>query len=282
MGTRDLKESKQAHYFAPATPVEGADEGTRAISPLSPFVVSGGKNTERYYFTHISAVSDKYRFNIRPKYFGDESAYTEVFPKRIAEILSKNADAKIFCVFDMDTVVKDGLQDKHKAFVDALDHEIKSGQVVLCESMPSFEFWLLLHFTDYSGLLRNYEEVSDLLAPYIKQYFPDSGKRLKKLLKSERYVQDPTWVKRLLDESRLDLAIERAKLCLTREITEKGKHSYTKVYKSFEIKADSRSEINAKGWDAVMQLGRQAEKAGIQDMSLDEINAIIKEVRDAR
>lgn len=50
----------------------------------------------------------------------------------------------------------------------------------------------------------------------------------------------------------------------------------------FEIKADSRSEINAKGWDAVMQLGRQAEKAGIQDMSLDKINAIIKEVRDAR
>ena len=50
----------------------------------------------------------------------------------------------------------------------------------------------------------------------------------------------------------------------------------------FEIKADSRSEINAKGWDAAMQLGRQAEKAGIQDMSLDEINAIIKEVRDTR
>ena len=234
METRELKESEQARYFAPSASFEGADEGTREISPLDPFVVSGGKNTERYYFAHISAVSNNYKFNIRPKYFGDESAYTEVFPKRIAEILSKNADAKIFCVFDMDTVVKYGLQDKHKDFVDALDSEIKSGQVVLCESMPSFEFWLLLHFTDYSGLLRNYEEVADLLAPYIKQYFPDSGKRLKKLLKSERYVQNPTWVKRLLEEGKLEQAIERAKICIDRENNEKGKHSYTNVFKSFE------------------------------------------------
>ena len=106
------------------------------MSPLYPFVVSGGKNTERYYFTHVSAMSNKYKFNIRPKYFGDESAYREVFPRRIAEILSKNADAKIFCVFDMDTVVSDGLQDKHEAFVAALSSEINSGRVVLCESMP--------------------------------------------------------------------------------------------------------------------------------------------------
>lgn len=50
----------------------------------------------------------------------------------------------------------------------------------------------------------------------------------------------------------------------------------------FEIKAASKDEVNAKGWDAIVQLGKQAEKAGIQDMSLDEINAIIKEVRNAR
>lgn len=93
------------------------------MSPLYPFVVSGGKNTERYYFTHVSSISNKYKFNIRPKYFGDESSYTDVFPKRIAEILSKNVDAKIFCVFDMDTVVSDGLQDKHADFVAALNQK---------------------------------------------------------------------------------------------------------------------------------------------------------------
>lgn len=50
----------------------------------------------------------------------------------------------------------------------------------------------------------------------------------------------------------------------------------------FEIKATNRNEINAKGWNAILQLGKQAEEAEIQDMSLDEINAIIKETRDAR
>lgn len=50
----------------------------------------------------------------------------------------------------------------------------------------------------------------------------------------------------------------------------------------FEIKATNRDEINAKGWNAILQLGKQAEEAEIQDMPLDEINAIIKETRDAR
>lgn len=53
-------------------------------------------------------------------------------------------------------------------------------------------------------------------------------------------------------------------------------------YKKCGIFLESRSEINSKGWEAVLELGRQAEAAGVQDMSLDEINAVIKEVRDAR
>ena len=48
----------------------------------------------------------------------------------------------------------------------------------------------------------------------------------------------------------------------------------------FEIKAPAREEVNAKGWDAIVQLGKQAEEAGLQDMSLEEINAIIDNVRN--
>lgn len=50
----------------------------------------------------------------------------------------------------------------------------------------------------------------------------------------------------------------------------------------FEIKAASRDEVNAKGRDAIMQLGKQAEEAGIQDMPIAEIDSIIKKVRDAK
>ena len=234
MESRELKGSKQAHYFTPAVEKDDVEEGTRDMFPLAPFVVSGGRNTERFYFTHVNDLSDKHKFNIRPKYFGDESAYVEVFPQRINEILSKNTDAKIFCVFDMDTVIKRSLQDKHKVFVESLKDEIEKGSVVICDSMPSFEFWLLLHFVDYGGLLKNYPEVSQVLAPYIKPYFAESEMRLKKLLKKEEYLKDSAWVRRLLDEGRLEQAVERAKVCFARAMQKEGLYSYTNVYKAFE------------------------------------------------
>ena len=125
-------------------------------------------------------------------------------------------------------------QDKHKAFVASLKTEIENGQVVLCDSMPSFEFWLLLHFVDYEGLLKDYSKVSQVLAPYIKPYFEDSTKGLKKLLKSEKYLQDSTWVKRLLEEGRIEQAVERAKECLARAMEKEELHSYSNVFKIFE------------------------------------------------
>lgn len=204
--------------------------------PLAPFVVSGGRNTERYYFVHVNDLSDRYKFNIRPKYFGDESAYTDVFPKRIQEILSKNADAKIFCVFDMDTVDNDTLWAKHNAFVASLKSELNSGKVVLCNSLPSFEFWLLLHFQNYQGLLKNYSEVSNVLAPHIKPYFREPTIVLSKLLKSERHLKDSSWVKRLIDEGRIGVAVTYAKACIARIEAGDNQQSYTNVFKIFDDK----------------------------------------------
>ena len=43
--------------------------------------------------------------------------------------------------------------------------------------------------------------------------------------------------------------------------------------------SETDKNIPMNGWDAIMQLGKQAEDAGIQDMSLEEINDIIQEVR---
>ncbi len=235
MESRDLKEPDQEHYFMSDVGIDDVEEGTRDMFPLAPFVVSGGCNTERYYFTYVNDLSVNYKFNIRPKYFGDESAYIDVFPKRINEILSKNTDAKVFCVFDMDTVFKCNLLERHKVFVDSLRSEIDRGNVVLCDSMPSFEFWLLLHFVDYSGLLKNYSEVSQVLAPYIRSYFNVSGKNLKRLLKSEKYLRDSDWVKRLLDEGRLEQAVERAKVCAERAADDSKLCSYSNVFKAFEI-----------------------------------------------
>ena len=156
------------------------------MRPLFPFVISGGKNTERYYFRHISDTTS-YKFNVFPEYFGMESGYTEIFPDRIKKILKDNPDAQIFCVFDWDTVRghKKNLE-KHQAFVNQFKTEIDSGTVVVCPSMPSIEYWFLLHFENYTDLITSCgRKIQTLLSPYMMPYFPVSKKKLLNLLKSE-------------------------------------------------------------------------------------------------
>ena len=98
MEKRELRETiEQKRFFeaAPASALLEQDEGKRDMGPLYPFLISGGRNTERWYFAHINDITD-YKFNIIPKYFGDESSYTEVFPNRIKSILEKKRGCKDF------------------------------------------------------------------------------------------------------------------------------------------------------------------------------------------
>jgi hypothetical protein len=88
------EEIKRPKYFEGEIGISHK-EGTRDLFPLSPFIISGGKNTERYYFQHINTIKVT-SLNIVPKYFDKESKYTEEFPKRISVILQKHNDAKIF------------------------------------------------------------------------------------------------------------------------------------------------------------------------------------------
>ena len=50
----------------------------------------------------------------------------------------------------------------------------------------------------------------------------------------------------------------------------------------FEIRASSKEQINKDAWAAFLEMRAAAAEAGIQDMSLDEINAEIQEVRNGR
>lgn len=238
MEERELSEAvDQLHYFETApVPSTEEDEGTREMGPLYPFLISGGTNTERYYFTHINDTTD-YHFNIRPKYFADESNYTEAFPKRIKEVLDTNTDAKIFCVFDWDTIYGDEINlNKHEIFEKQFETEISTGCVTICPSMPSIEYWFLLHFEDYSNLLKDYRAISRKLSPHIKPCFTDPSIPLKKLLKSGKYLKDSTWVINLCSNGKLDDAIKRAEKNITDAVAngDLEQHSYSYVYKVFK------------------------------------------------
>ena len=50
----------------------------------------------------------------------------------------------------------------------------------------------------------------------------------------------------------------------------------------FEIKANSREQINNDAWAAFMKMRDRAAAAGVQDMSLEEINAEIQKARNEK
>lgn len=213
------------------------NKGSRTMRPLFPFIISGGKNTERYYFRHISDTTS-YKFNVFPEYFGMESGYTEIFPDRIKKILKDNPDAQIFCVFDWDTIRghKKNLE-KHQTFVNQFKTEIDSGTVVVCPSMPSIEYWFLLHFENYTDLITSCgRKMQTLLSPHMLPYFPDSKKKLLSLLKSEEYIDKSEWVEKLCADGKLDKAIECAENNIAEAKTngDLNNHSYSFVYKVFK------------------------------------------------
>ena len=50
----------------------------------------------------------------------------------------------------------------------------------------------------------------------------------------------------------------------------------------FEIKASGREQINKEAWEAFLEMRKQAAAAGVQDLTLDEINAEIQNARNER
>lgn len=237
MGQRELKDTVEQQYFEPAAVPVSEDEGTRDMKVLYPFLISGGANTERWYFVHINDLTE-FKFNIKPEYFSDESNYTEVFPKRINDILSRNIDAKIFCVFDWDTVYgNDTREKKHKSFLEQFKTQISAGVVTVCPSMPSIEYWFLLHFVNHTDLMKDYREVSNVLAPYMKPCFSNPSEKLKKLLKKRKFLEDASWVKRLCSNGSLSDAIKRAEDNINMAEAEGvlQDQSYSYVYKVFKF-----------------------------------------------
>lgn len=152
------------------------------------------------------------------------------------EFLDNNTDAKIFCVFDWDTIYNDNiLQDKHRKFIEQFDSQISNGSVTLCPSMPSIEYWFLLHFVDCTNLYKNCKKVVSVLGQYIKPCFSDSSIRLSKLLKRDKYLKDSSWVEKMCSDDKLKYAIERAEKNI-KDATDAGnldRKSYSFVYKVF-------------------------------------------------
>ena len=172
-------------------------------SPI-PTIIGAGI-TEQWYFTHLKALRG-YRVKIRPRFFGTETAAG--LDKKIEEVLRDESIA--ICVFDADVSTWNEAERKKLA---ALQKKYEgNASVILCDSMPSIEYWFLLHFRHTTRHFGTSKAVVKELKKYIPQYD-----------KTEQFLSNQRWVEEMTGEGRQEQACEYA------DKTDSINGSYTKM-----------------------------------------------------
>ena len=173
--------------------------------------VIGEGITEQYYFSHLRSLYN-FRYVLKPYYFGTTSL--QEMERKISEIVGGGGIA--ICVFDTDVSQRDEAQRKR---LDQLKR--KYGQkknVIFCDSLPSVEYWFLLHYRNTNRFFASSAEVERELRTYIERYE-----------KRADFLEKEKWVADMCSDQKLETAIQRAK-----DFGENGE-SYSNIYKAIEF-----------------------------------------------
>lgn len=172
--------------------------------------IIGERATERYYFTHLKRLRG-YNYVCKPRNF-TEQTFDEM-QKQIDRVLADNGIA--VCVFDAD-VTRTRPAEKIK-YDDMRRKYAKNPSVILCDSMPSIEFWFLLHYLNTN----RYFATSDDVITVLRRFIPDFSKH-------QSFLSKDTWVSELMRNDKLGFAISRA-------IKLNAGESYSNIYKLFGV-----------------------------------------------
>ncbi len=171
----------------------------------------GAGITEQWYFKHLKTLKD-YHVKIRPRFFGTETA--NGMAKRIEEVLRNDGFA--ICVFDADVSTWNELELKKW---NALRRKYKDNpSVLLCDSLPSIEYWFLLHYRNTNRYYGTSQAVIEDLKNFIPQYD-----------KAEKFLQQEKWVAEMTGEGRQEEACARAEAFGT------DGESYSKVFEVINV-----------------------------------------------
>jgi hypothetical protein len=175
--------------------------------------VLGDGQTEQNYLTHLRDIRG-FNFRIRPRLF--KSITIEEANKLIKELIEEGFDMVIYFT-DYDTIVKQGKIEKYKKIVGKYK---KRTDVMICESMPSIEFWFLLHYIKTTRNFQNADEVEKEL----KKHIPDFSKEAS-------FLEKRKWVEELCANGKLTDALTRASEILAEKTKgDTGEYfPYTKV-----------------------------------------------------
>ncbi|KDR51658.1 RloB family protein [Hoylesella loescheii] len=190
-------------------------QAQKQLKDPTPTIIGAGI-TEQWYFKHLQTLR-KYRVKVRPRYFGRENAFELV--KRVDDVLKDQGLAIV--VFDADVSQRN---DQERQLVERMKSKYANNKaVLLCDSLPSIEYWFLLHYKDVGRPFYTCDEVVRELKKHITQFD-----------KNEKFLKDTDWVKQLCKNGCLTQAIDRAKL--QEEKVQKGQDvSYSRVYKALEL-----------------------------------------------
>lgn len=172
--------------------------------------IIGEGATERFYFTHLKRLNG-YKYTCKPRNF-TEQTFDEM-RKQIERVLADNGIA--VCVFDAD-VTRTRPAEKIK-YDDMRRKYAKNPSVILCDSMPSIEFWFLLHYLNTN----RYFATSDDVITVLRRFITDFSKH-------QSFLSKEIWVSELMRNDKLGFAISRA-------IKLNAGESYSNIYKLFGV-----------------------------------------------
>lgn len=181
----------------------------------SRITVIGEGLTERWYFEHLRAVKG-YRYDCKPRFFTRQS-YEEM-TKLIEWVLQNDGIAVCICDADITRTNEERRQALQKMKVAYSKNE----RVLICDSMPSIEFWFLLHYVNTSKHFNDSVAVIKVLRKYVSGYE-----------KSGAFLQRQSWVSEMASDDRLGEACKRASLLGPND------ESYSEIYKAIALFADT-------------------------------------------
>ena len=113
---------------------------TRQQNAPIPTIIGAGI-TEQWYFSHLQRMFG-YRVKVRPRFFGQEDKFQ--LTKKVESVIQDGGVA--IAVFDAYVASWD---EKERIKLDTFRKKYgKNENVIICDSLPSIEYWFLLHFAD--------------------------------------------------------------------------------------------------------------------------------------
>ncbi|KAA6328919.1 hypothetical protein EZS27_022225 [termite gut metagenome] len=179
--------------------------------PKSGIYIIGEGITEQYYFLHLKNLFG-FHCTIKPRFFGNTSIVE--MKKKIEELLRE--DVCVVCVFDADVYV---WNESERKKLEQLQNKYKKNKnLLICNSLPSIEFWFLLHYVNTNRHFKDAKDAEIALRKHIQEYS-----------KTTVFLEKEKWVKDLCSEGKMELAMERAKKCT------KDDGSYTNMDEALKL-----------------------------------------------